>query len=216
MLAFVLFGQGVSAQEASKDNLNGSEKEKIKENFNELGIDQETQNVLIEKLENGEKLDSMKEENLQKAANDVQNMSLNDSKTITFADGSKIVYGTKLEDENKDIQPMASTGSHSVKSYWNTGVLNYSFHTDFVIRAGKNNDYIQKSYNPSVTLLVPGGSYSGEKVTVERKNETSTKRAYSRMDFKYSVPLGGSSNVHLYFNVGNNTYETTLSQKDSK
>ncbi|KGX84971.1 hypothetical protein [Pontibacillus litoralis] len=106
---------------------------------------------------------------------------------------------------------MKSNGSYTVKSYWNTGILNYSFQTDFVLRSGY--DYINKSYNPNVTII--GGTYDNEKVSVQRKHETSTKRAYSRMDFSYEV-FTGKSSVDFYFQVGNNDYETTLSLKDSK
>lgn len=215
MVVLVSFGQGTLAKETSNYKLSKSEKKEIARNFDTLGIDEATQKKLIEKIENGEVIDAMKEENLQKAADDMQNIALNESKTITFEDGSKIKYGTKLENVNEsDIKLTASPGSYTAKSYWYTGILNYSFYSDFVIRSGKNNDYITDAYNPILTLIGPG-SYTGEKASVIRRYETSTRFAYSRMDFKYSVPTG-SSNVSLYFNVGNNSYKTTLSLKDIK
>ncbi len=219
VLVFVMtvFAQGVLAQESQNANekvsLSKEEKVQLSSNFDDLGINKITQMELIDKIENGETLDSMKEENLQKVANNAGN--LNESDSITFEDGSKIVYGNELVNTGL-IQPMLASGTYTVKSYWYTGVLNYSFYSDFVIKSGDNNDYIKKSYNPDVSVLVPGGSYSNKEVTIERKYETSSRRAYSRMDFDYSVPYGGTSSVDLYFNVGDNDYETTLSKADGK
>jgi len=224
VLLLVSLSQGVFAKEVSMDNenLEFSQEDivKLQEGFSELSIDVNTQKKLIEKLENGELLDSMKPENSQKSVTLLETstkgtIGLNNSQTITFEDGSKIIYGTELV-KTDDIGIMKASGSYTVRSYWYTGVLNYSFYTDCVIVAGDNNDYIVRSYNPNVSVLVPGGTFNNEKVSIQRKYETSTKRAYSRMDFNYSVPFGGSTSVDLYFNVGDNDYETTLSLKDSK
>lgn len=212
MFALVLFGQGVSAEESTKFKFSDSEKEQLEKNFSELGIDKDTQIKLINKLENGEVLDSMKEENLRKVSAEMQkNEGLNDYTVITFEDGSKLAYGSEVVNTD-GIQPMKhANGNYTIKSSWTWGFVSFSFYSDIVLRTGY--DYIVKSYNPNVTVI--GGSKSDEKVTIERKYETATKRAYSRMDFNYSLPTGSSS-MDLFFQVGNNDWETTLTLKDSK
>ncbi|MYL49894.1 hypothetical protein GLV98_10375 [Halobacillus litoralis] len=209
MLVLGVFGTSVSAEDSEKEKFSNTEKKQLVENFTELGIDKQTQKKLIKKLENGEALDSMKQENLNAAK-----AELGESKTITFEDGSRLSVGSEAiyKDTGFPMQSL-SAGTRTVKSYWYTGFMNYSFETDFVIRSGSDNDYILKSYNPNVSII--GGSYSGKKVTVMRKYETSTRRAYSRMDFDYSVPTGQGS-IDLYFQVGDNDYETTLSRDDVK
>ncbi|MGN7468543.1 hypothetical protein [Brevibacillus sp. SAFN-007a] len=218
VLMLVAFVQGVSAEKVSANpkvfEFSQTDIENLKDRFSELGIDEKTQNTLIKKLENGEVLDSMKEENLQKAkAQIIANgeNSLNKSRVITFNDGSKIMYGTRLVDS--EIQPMVSPGSYMIESYWFTGIVNFGFYSDIVIVSGNNNDYIVDSYDPYVSVL--GGSFTPPTVGIKRKYETSTRRAYSQMDFTYTIPTGQST-MKLYLNVGDNDYETTLSKDDVK
>lgn len=218
VLMLVAFVQGVSAEKVSANpkvfELSQTDIENLKDRFSELGIDEKTQNALIKKLENGEVLDSMKEENLQKAKVQIfanGENSLNKSRVITFNDGSKIMYGTRLVDS--EIQPMVSPGSYEIESYWFTGIVNFGFYSDIVIVSGSNNDYIVDSYDPYVSVI--GGSFTTPTVGIKRKYETSTRRAYSQMDFTYTIPTGQAT-MKLYLNVGDNDYETTLSKDDVK
>lgn len=210
LFTLMLLGQGVSAETISKDlkgspELSKAEKEEIKENFSELGIDEKTQNKLLEKLANGQKLDSMKQVNIDKAMKqfDIKTLVEEGEKTFTFNDGSKIVIGSEYENPQKAVQPLANN-YRTVTSYINWGVVNCSFKTDFVTRSGAY-DYIQRSYNPSVS--VPGGSYSNKKVEIIRKYENSNRRAKSTLSFDYET-LYISSTGQLHFYVGNNSYET--------
>ncbi len=218
-LMLVTFAQGVSAEEVSVNRkafeLSQTDTENLKDRFSELGIDEKTQDKLIEKLEKGEVLDSMKEENLQKAKVQISTKggnSLNNSQVITFNDGSKIMYGTRLVDSG--IQPMSvSPGLYQIESYWITGILNYGFYSDIQIVSGSNNDYIISSDNPYVSVI--GGSFTTPTVSIKRKTETSSYRAYSQMSFTYTIQTGQST-ASLYLNVGNDDYETTTSKDDLK
>ena len=155
----------------------------------------------------------MKQENLDKASRQLSNISIGESKTLTFNDGSKIRYGTEIIENEKFTTLAKSPGTYQVKSYWYGGILNASYLTDFVIRCGSNNDYIISSHSVSISVI--GGSFSNDTLTTPRKYETSTTRAYSHLRFNYSYPTGNAT-FHLYFHVGNNDYETRLSLKDIK
>ncbi|MDQ0176792.1 hypothetical protein [Bacillus chungangensis] len=186
----------------------------IRENFSALGIDENVQNNLIKKLQDGKQIDSMKQANLDKALQQLDTISVGESKTLTFDDGSKILFGSeKVEDKESAIVPFISAGSYQVKSYWYMGLLNASYLTDFVIVSGANNDYIVSSHSESVSII--GGSYSNVNLSTPRKYETSSRLAYSRLYFDYSVPTG-SARFNLYFHVGDNDYNTALSLNDIK
>ncbi|WP_271396526.1 hypothetical protein [Salinicoccus roseus] len=215
-VVFGVFSQETFAQEESKDQLSPEEEKEIRENFTELGISDEDQKHLIEKLNNGQAIDSMKEKNMQKAMAASQRMletkQFGEDQTMTFADGSKIEYGHELVNSADDENVYrASSSLNTARSYWNVGVLNYQFYTDFSLASGNN--YIDRSYDYTINVI--GGSYSNVSLTVERKYETTTHKAYSRLGFSYSIATGTGS-PRLYFNVGDNSYDTTLSLSDRK
>ncbi|ASJ54847.1 hypothetical protein BP422_15505 [Brevibacillus formosus] len=217
-LTLGIFTQSIFAEETSSaSKLSQAYVAQLKNSFSELGIDEKTQNALIKKLENGQILDSMKEENIQKTINKRSfniEKGLNQSEVVTFADGSKIKYGVRPV--NSGIKSVAP-GSYTVESYWATGTVNYSYYNDYTIVKGINNDFISKAYNPTVAVI--GGTFTTPTVTIHRAKETSSKYAYSQMDFTYtfSLPLPPvSATAKLYFNVGNDDYDTTLSLSDTK
>lgn len=188
----------------------------IRENFSTLGIDENVQNDLIEKLKDGKQIDSMKQENLDKSLQQLDKIPVGESKTLTFDDGSKVLLGSEKV-ENKDgnaiVPSFISPGSYQVKSYWYTGFVNASYLTDYVIVSGADNDYIVSSHSESVSVI--GGSYSNVTLTTPRKYETSTRFAYSRLYFDYSLPTG-NARLSIYFHLGNNDYNTALSLNDIK
>lgn len=219
-LTLGIFSQSIFAEETrSVSKISQAHVAELKHSFNELGIDEKTQNTLIKKLENGQMLDSMKEENIQKTIKKLNRSfniekGLNQSEVVTFADGSKIKYGVRPV--NSGIKSVAP-GSYTVESYWATGTVNYSYYNDYTIVKGKDNDFISKAYNPTVAVI--GGTFTTPTVTIHRAKETSSKYAYSQMDFTYtfSLPLPPvSATAKLYFNVGNDDYDTTLSLSDTK
>ena len=163
-------------------------------------------------MEKGIPIDSMKPENIDRVQKELSLLRAGESKTITFKDGSKIVYGSELV-ENDDFQIMQSPGDYRLKVYWYTGALNAKYYLDYKIVSGKNNDYIKSAHSESIIMV--GGSYSNVKLTVPRKYETSTRYAYSRLYFDYTY-LGVNARFNLYAHVGNNDWHTSLSLKDSK
>lgn len=210
-------------QELSLSELAIKNEKEIKENFTELGIDKKTQEKLFNKLADGELIDSMNQENLKKITNEEKiTLKNNDSKIFTFPDGSKAKIGNELIDNGNnegDISLNAvkkpGAGTWTVKSYWCTGIVNLEFRTEFVIKSGKNNDYIVKSYDEGAVIV--GGDLKTEKLTVGRKYESITKKAYSQYRITYKLAKDIMSGTYnLYFQVGNDGYESSLTLKDNK
>jgi hypothetical protein len=225
VLFFTLFSSALASEkETSIDyaELVRTNEQEIRAGFDELEIDKETQNKLLEKLSNGEVIDSMKPENIEKAQKAVKDLGLGESKVITFEDGSKAEFGTEIvgftpEGSNKSKEEIAviaakSPGTYQVKAYWNIVILSCFYYNDVVIRSGQY-DYISSAYNPTISVI--GGSYSGETLNIYRKYETSTRYAYSQLKFSYTVPTGNGT-FNLYLNVGNDDWFATLSQSDVK
>ena len=137
--------------------------------------------------------------------------SLSDNRKIIieFDDGSKAMIGlenSNLTQSNSNL----SSRTGSVRAYWYTGILNYSYYTDYV-RNTNAFDRISGVHSPSVSII--GGSYTNLKTRVGRYNETSTLKAYSHMSFDYSIITGGAT-INLYTHIFNDTSQAghTLNQ----
>jgi hypothetical protein len=208
---YALANENSSSLNSTEEYVEENEKE-IRKGFDELEIDDKTQDELLEKLSRGETLDSMNPENIEKTQKSLENLSLGESTVITFEDGSKAEIGTELINSD-EINTRASAGTYEVKAYWNTIILNAVYYNTVKIVSGSNNDYISKVYNESISVI--GGDYSEKSLGIKRKTETSSYFAYSQLKFKYTIPTG-SGTFNLYLNVGNNSWNATLSQSDVK
>lgn len=198
----------------------------ITQSFDQNGIDEATQEKLIEKVKNGELLDSL---NPQKASEGITTTDYEKSvagseplegytsKTV-FPDGSFItmkVTPTKVtpyDEENDGITPQDVTpGSGSVcgsgycnivdaKVSYDTGVIYAEFLANYTIANG-GYDSITKVYQPKVKIWL--GSYSNlQKPVIDRGTETYYQSAKASMTWTYISPTG-TAQQFLILNVQN-------------
>ncbi|WP_100407774.1 DUF5626 family protein [Bacillus solitudinis] len=139
---------------------------------------------------------------MDKAKKKLKNLPIGESETIEFEDGSKIEYGTKIDEDFISISSL-NPGSYRVTAYWYTGLVNADYKVDIVIKSGSNNDYIVKAQSPGIVVI--GGSYSNDKLVTPRTHETSTRYAYSHLSFDYSLP-GVNAKFNLYLQVGKDNH----------
>lgn len=227
ILAFLLvfsmvFGMNIFVSKdkaASISSIIDENEEELVEGFTDLGIDEETQEELLDKLRDGELLDSIKEENM-----DVDlNKGLNTSEIIVYPDGSRAEVGVELlsfepEEGGEEFSIAGShkkrdPGKYSVRVFWNSVIANQSFYADFQIKKGANNDTITRIGSYSSTTV--GAKKTSERVWRARSSETSTRYAHAihkvEFDFIFSI---GSSNQQTNLFVGNNGYKTSRGSRN--
>lgn len=87
----MFFGLVISSQHTSAQTIVSDEQlEQVRENFLQMGIDEETATKLVEKVRNGELLDSQKPDELDKKREDLVVSLTEGKKYIEFSDGSRI------------------------------------------------------------------------------------------------------------------------------
>lgn len=219
MTVLMIFSMGItiSAESLQLDSSHSNSISKyeveLAQSFSELGIDSKTQKKLIEKLKNGEMLDSMKEENITKELDKGLDVQLNEPRVITFPDGSKAITGAEIIDYDGDgdigltKHKTLAPGNYRIKTYWYAGYINAEYIARITIRAGRNNDYIRQIYDGHYTII--GGDVTSTSIKLERKYETSTDYAHSYYKVHYKL-AGISATLTLNTYVGNDGYDTNL------
>ncbi|WP_096271767.1 hypothetical protein [Paucisalibacillus globulus] len=217
IVMLTIMGASVSAESNSTADIVSQYENEILESFNELGIDFKTQQKLLDKIKNGETIDSMKPENIEKALEISQSTPMNESTTLVFSDGSRIIFGSEIVSyEGDSVGDVGlnkfkerSPGTYEIKTYWYAGIINSSYYTDATIKKGKNNDVITRAYSGSASII--GGRLESEKVSISARYETSTHYAHSQYKVVYSLVGGiaGGGTLTLNTLVGNNGYETS-------
>lgn len=177
-IVFLLsFSSMVAASPNHKINLEETEINQLRENLESLSIDKNTQDKLIEKMENGEMWDSMNPEKI----NEIDPMLLTPTmdepiKRVVFEDGSVIENRiTFLESPTQiqngasllgDIQPMAMrVYKYAIKISAKNGASGGGFYADYYID-GNYADGIIKVYDSYINVVA--GSYTNKKVTINR------------------------------------------------
>ncbi|WP_433945593.1 hypothetical protein [Paenibacillus sp. SN-8-1] len=186
----------------------------IQQGFEKNGVDKATQEKLLEKIKNGELLDSMNPEKAKdgvttttrpkvsvKSTNTPAGFS---SKTV-FPDGSYITVSVTPPSSTsndggmstQDVTPGPGTvcGSgycaiRDAKVKWDNGVVSAYFLADYTFAYGTGGyDTINRVYQPSVYCLA--GSYSDlSGPTIIRATETYYQSAKASISWKYSTKLG--------------------------
>lgn len=119
-----------------------------------FGINEDTQEELLDKLRDGEVLDSAKQEIMDV---DLVNQ-LDSSEIIVYDDGSRAEVGVELisfEPEEgfttAGLHKERDPGKYSERVYWHSGFCYQSFYADFTINKGNDNDTIDnlRSYTSS-------------------------------------------------------------------
>jgi hypothetical protein len=217
-MVFVMFLSGSTSlsAEVMLEDLSIQHEKEILEGFTELGINHETQEKLIDKLTDGELLDSMSMKNINL---EIDTSNLGESKNITFPDGSKVEYGSEilsftpevvnkepeisLLGDKKELEP----GTYKIRTYWNTVLVNQDFVADVKIRSGNNNDYIIDIYEGGAAVV--GGKLISNKTTLARRTESSTYYASANQKVEYQLfgeDFGMSGSVTTNLMVGNDGY----------
>lgn len=186
----------------------------LKDFFNQYGVNESIQNELINKINNGQPLDSMKE-NTEAVSSYVKNTNRVIENVSVYQDGSISVTSVEPVVEeiigNDFITPFGIGGGSSnsgsgyvnnknKKVYYNTGIINAYFFANYTFVNG-GNDYISSAYDPKV--VVTFGTHSGMSLKLVRKNETLDNKATAKLSFDYKMfanQAGG--NAWLKLTVG--------------
>ncbi|WP_314303423.1 hypothetical protein [Brevibacillus parabrevis] len=223
LVALAAFGVGsgeiVSAKQ--KVELSKQEEKEMKRKLKDLGINEKTQDKLLEKYKNGYIWDSMNPEVLSQLPEDALEISAkNPVKTYTFQDGSVLKLEAKVVEKtvenNRGISPLSTSqcGSGYCKYFevlvdGSSGVQSAEFYADIVLVNG-GYDYISNVYDDSIVVI--GGSYSNDSLKIERQKETSNQEAYARLKWN-TTAIGGAGGATSYLRlyVGDDDWRITAS-----
>ncbi|GBF10237.1 hypothetical protein TEPIDINF_001741 [Tepidibacillus infernus] len=222
-LMIPIFGQ-VSAA-SSLDNITKEQIREIKENLTEMGVDEKTQNSLINKLKEGQIWDSMNVKMKDKGITntilktDANGTKVQSTKTV-YPDGSVNVVNITIPSPELDsefsVQDVsggtASCGSgycnyYGVKVDGGNGIVNASFLADYTFVDG-GYDYISKAYQPRVEVYF--GSFSdvtGPVILRAKETSYQSARAYLKWTFNNDA---GSAVQYLNLDVQQDTASSSF------
>ncbi len=202
--------------DANEITISNDLKLEIKESLDELGIDETTQDSLINKLEKGEIWDSMDKEQVSQIPEDYFNVSEKEPvKRYTFPDGSVIEQKIEIPTtkSQSNISPSAISGGSvvsgsgyttykGVKVSKTSGLMGMGFYANYTFVQG-GSDIIESVYDRWVKVV--GGSYSVDTFQITRKTEVSGNPATAKLiaDISWVGGVTGSGTEWLYLNVGN-------------
>lgn len=178
----------------------------------ENGVNENTKDKLMEKLEKGEMWDSISGGNPVK----IEKLDEMTEKTI-YEDGSIIVSGSELEN-NKNNRALSGGTTQSgsgyisrlnVKVYQNSGVINAHFYANYT-NANGGYDIIDSIRDPKVVTV--GGTVSDIKLKMVKRREDAGGHAQARLSFtvsSYGGVVGG--NCWLDLRVGGDNAYTKYS-----
>lgn len=187
--------------------LTEDEKIEISRNLDELEVSPEIQEKLINKLENGELWDCMKEENV-KTFNEMEFDFSPDAsvKRMVFEDGSVLQQSVNFEDAiiTKDLGRSRSTVQtrsamrttfEDVQISIKNGLSGGGFYATYVIDWNAYNDGIISVKDPYCNVI--GGDYSDMCVTINQAYENYSKKKPA--EATYSVHISYLGNLAVPF-----------------
>ncbi|PSJ94232.1 hypothetical protein, partial [Brevibacillus fortis] len=192
--------------------LNNEEVAQLKRNLTELGIDDKTQNELIDKYNKGEIWDSMNPNKIKQVTSNLKLTAKNPVQKFTFPDGSVLqVKATVLNEKVintkqniNEILPASSKecGSGYCKVYdvlvdGTSGVQSAEFRADFVHVQG-GYDYISEIYDWRIVVI--GGSYSLNEFTINRPKEDKRRSAQATLKWTMTT-IGGAGGATSYLRL---------------
>lgn len=198
-----------NALASSERLLTDDEKIELSRNLDELNIQVETQKMLIEKLENGQLWDCMREESISAFANMEFNFTPDNLvKRMVFEDGSVLQQEVDFEEATITRGLSESNGSIQTYSFMRTtykdvkisisnGLSGGGFYADYVIDLNAYNDGILSVRDPYCNVV--GGDYSEMSVTINRSYE----------DYSKKKPAEATYSVHISY-LGNAGAETLI------
>lgn len=180
----------------------------IKKSLTDLSIDDNTQERLITKLEEGQLWDSMNKEKVNAIPTELLSVSLEEPvKRVVFEDGSVLENRIETVDVNQDkisVNLVARNYYKNVKVSFNNGLSGGGFYADY---------YIDYNYNDAITKVkdsyinVIGGSYSDKKLQIVNPAEDEIyeepAEAVLTADINYVGKIGASETLIFKLLVGN-------------
>ncbi|MDP4099136.1 hypothetical protein OIN60_20665 [Paenibacillus sp. P96] len=202
---------GEVSEGTSTTSISEQELQNVKANFAEMGIDEETQSKLIEKLIRGGLIDSLNPEKQSLGVTSTTFNSLSSS-----SEESKALAGytarTVYPDGSVRIQSVTpGPGSACGSGYCNivdakvedgNGVVTASFLADYSI-VNQGYDSITRVSTPQVKTHF-GGFNQLKGPTIARAKETSNQSARAQMSWVYN-PAAGSATQYLFLDVQNDS-----------
>lgn len=174
----------------------------INKQFTELGIEKNTRKHLLEKIQNGELLDSMKKEYAQKAPDYIVRNDGVYEEHFSYPDGSVKV----LRINTGVFTGHITGGSQSSGSYWYVwnnakvsatwGVVTASFRADFEGANGAG--IIHRVYDYSIQTA--GGTFSQAKLTKDRANASQSDPARATLFF-IATAVNGYAQTTVYLRL---------------
>lgn len=198
-----------STKYSDNKTLSSSEIQGLKEWFSMYGVGEDVQDKLIEKVNNGQLIDSMKEGIEPINIESIKNESGLYTK-FTYPDGSiKIV--SDISSLNRDYASVdggtivSSSAYHThlkdVKIYASIGIVSCFYYADLIYNRDAF-DKLNDIYDYSISVI--GGTYSEVDFGIDRANETSGYPAKGHLAFKYTTYAGTSDfTIRLNVFVGN-------------
>lgn len=220
ILSVFMVAGGISQDvRAANENifLSWEQKVEIFENLDVLNVPLETQKKLINKLENGELWDCMKEENIIAFDNMQFNFTPdNPVKRMVFKDGSVLQQTVNFKDativgDSRRNYGVAQTYSfmrttfEDVQISINNGLSGGGFYADYVIDWNAHNDGIISVRDPYCNVI--GGDYSDMNVTINQAFEIYSKKKPAEATYtvhvSYLANIGGAETLIIKMYVGN-------------
>jgi hypothetical protein len=220
---FTHVGQ-VKAEEATqqKHKLSEAELAELRDKLSDLGINEVTQEKLIEKYENGQPWDSVNPAKLKQIAPTLRISSNNPVQRYTFEDGSVLELKVKVLKEEtissdqaanlmakKGKEPKPECGTGYCKFYdvlvdGTSGVQSAEFKADFVL-VQQGYDYISNISDWRIVTI--GGSYTKEDFEINRPKETKNRDAQATLRWTTTAIGGaGGATSYLKLNVGDDDW----------
>lgn len=220
-LAFSLTTSAFASQTTQEEStslhslVTDSEIKEIKANFTKLGIDEATQQKLIQKLKDGKEIDAMSPDQADKGIT----TTVNNLATAKTSEQSAAGYLSRTVYPDGSVSVLSVTpGSGTVcgSGYCNVrdavvdggnGVVSASFLADYTIVNGGYGS-ISNAYQPKIKIYA--GSYSNVTgPTIVRGTETYYQSARASMSWQYTNPAGNSLQ-YLHLDVQNNSASSTF------
>ncbi|NQX46610.1 hypothetical protein HQN87_14820 [Paenibacillus tritici] len=192
-----------------------NDQESIRDNFNELGINVDTQKKLLGKMERGELLDS---QNPAKINEGITTKSSNPKNNVLGKSTNSAGYTTRTVFPDGSISILSVTpgagtvcGSgycnyQSTKIYSSNTVVTASFLANFTIVNG-GYSYISNVWEPSVRTFI-STSFSNLSLNITRPSESLQFSAQASMTWIFSS-IAGSQNQYLNLDVKNGVATST-------
>lgn len=212
----ILFSfQGISQASSNNGEISKSEIATLKERYQELGIDENTGEQLIQKVLNGELLDSQKNNISDEDVTFIRNED--GSEVIVFPDGSRAKVSIESTESNSPIQTQgASTGTVNLSCGSGTTctalVRYYDMIWDIKYDAVVN---IYNGGSPGINSIsnfrADAIAYTITKLdsTIVRYNASSSNPAKAKWQFKAQQKTGlyeVTRDLSLYVDINNNVY----------